>query len=437
MDREYRKTRPLPCNVRRRQAQPEREPGDTMDDANYLLGRQPILNRNEELVAYELLFRSPGAETAQVSSSSHATANVIVNTLTGFGINDLLGSHQGFINLELELLMDDSLQLLPKEQMVIELLETLEVTPELVERCHLLKELGFTLALDDHEYSPAFHELYQIVDIVKVDLVVSSEEEVAQMVKQFAPYPVKLLAEKVETREQYRRCLELGFDLFQGYYFARPAIMEKKRLGDSGPTLLKLMRLLCEDSEQAEIENAFRGDPALTYKLLLLVNSVANSTRNKIASVRHALAILGRQQIKRWVQLSLFANNGQCSADNPLVDLAAVRAGFMENMAGCLAGAAGTQDASDKAFMTGILSVLEKVYDIPMADLLNNLNLSDDIREAIFARQGGLGELLQVAELVEELDFGHLEGHLDAIGISLDDVFRSQEKAFAWRSGME
>ena len=407
-----------------------------MATGNYLLGRQPILNRGEELVAYELLFRSAGAQTAEVTDASHATASVIVNTLTGFGIEDILGKHKGFINMELEMLMDDSLNILPKDQVVIELLETLEVTPELVDRCRVLKAHGFTLALDDHEYSPLYHDLYEIVDIVKVDLVMSSSERLAEMVRQFARYPLQLLAEKVETQEEFKRCLALGFDLFQGYYFARPSIMEKKRLEDSSTTLLKLMRLLSEDSEQIEIERTFRGDPGLTYKLLLLVNSVGNCTRNKIGTVGHAISILGRRQIKRWVQLALFASNDQRGMENPLVDMAAVRAGFMENMAGCLPSAKGNTDSTEKAFMTGILSVLEKVYDIPIEEVLRNLNLSEDIREAIFSRQGGLGALLQVAELVEEMEFGHLEGHLDAIGISLDDVFMSQKKAFAWRKGM-
>ena len=167
-----------------------------MDYGNYLLGRQPILNRGEELVGYELLFRSPGSLTADVTDASYATASVIINTLTSFGVEDILGKHKGFINVELELLMDDSLNILPKEQVVIELLETLQITPELVERCRFLKDNGFTLALDDHEYSPVYHELYEIVDIVKVDLIQSSSVQLEEMVKQFECYPLQLLAER-------------------------------------------------------------------------------------------------------------------------------------------------------------------------------------------------------------------------------------------------
>jgi len=407
-----------------------------MENGNYLLGRQPILNRSQEIVAYELLFRSAGMLTADVSDASHATANVIINTLTGFGLEDILGGHKGFINMELELLMDDSLQILPKDQVVIELLETLEISPELVDRCRFLKENGFSLALDDHEYSPAFHELYKIVDIVKVDLMLGPRERLAEMVKQFEGYSLQLLAEKVESLDEFRYCLDLGFDLFQGYYFAKPSIMEKKKIDDSGSTLLKLMRLLSEDADQKEIEKIFRGDPGLMYKLLLLVNSVGIGIRNKIDTVSHAIVVLGRQQIKRWVQLALFAGNDQRGLENPLVDMAAVRAGFMENMTHYHHGLKGLPDSTEKAFMTGILSILEKVYDIPVEEVIQKLNLSDDVKDALVLRQGGLGKLLHMAELLEEMDFNHLGRHLDEMGVSLEDALICQKKSFAWRKGM-
>jgi c-di-GMP-related signal transduction protein len=276
-------------------------------DGKYLIGRQPILNRSGEVVAYELLFRSVGSLTASIEDASQATASVIVNTLTGFGLENILGDHKGFLNLELELLMNDSLNILPNGQIVLELLETLVVTAELIKRCRFLKESGFTLALDDHAYNPAFHELYEIVEIVKVDLIQSPVEQLEEMVQQFSRYPLQLLAEKVETEEQFRRCLELGFDLFQGYYFAKPSIIEAKRLDDSGASLKNLMLLLNEEAELAEIEEVFRGNAGLTNKLLVLVNSIGSCTLNKIETVRNAISILGRQQVKRWVRLALCA----------------------------------------------------------------------------------------------------------------------------------
>lgn len=407
-----------------------------MDACSYFIGRQPIVNRREELVAYELLFRSPHSQGADLHNASYATANVIINTMTAFGIEEILGDCKGFINMELELLMDDSVHILPREQVVLELLETLEVTPELVERCRLLKEIGFTLALDDHEYSPDFHELYEIVDIVKVDLMQGPISRLEEMVRQFRRYPMQILAEKVETREEFGQCLDLGFDLFQGYYFAKPSVMEKRRMDDSVSTLLKLMRLLDEDSDLINIEKTFRGDAALTYKLLVLVNSVGIGTRSKIETVRHAITILGRHQIKRWIQLAMFASAEHSGMEHPLVDMAAVRAGIMENLADCHHALKNTHDSSEKAFMTGILSILERVYDIPMDEVVQKLNLSDDIRDALILRHGALGQLLHLAESIEQMEFSQVSLQLAEMDISVDELLESQKRAYNWRSGL-
>lgn len=408
-----------------------------MPNTNYLIGRQPILNRNEEIVAYELLFRSTGSrDSATVLDASQASASVIINTLSGFGLETILGPHRGFINLELELLMSDSITILPKDRVVLELLETLQVTTELVERCRALKDGGFTLALDDHEFDPVYEELYSIVDIVKVDLFQSPVERLAKMVERFSPYPVKLLAEKVETRDEYLQCRDMGFELFQGYYFAKPSVMEKKRFDDSGANLLKLMRLLNEDSEIDAIEQAFRESPGLTYKLLLLVNSVSLGIRIKIQNVRHAVATLGRQQIMRWVQLALFASNDSSGLENPLVEMAAVRAAFMEQLASRLPQFKEKQEAIDQAFMTGILSLLETIYNISMDEVIETLNLSDEVRGALTVRNGIFGKLLHVSELVERMEFSEASLQFEDMGLSQEVVLAAQMNAYNWRGGM-
>jgi EAL and modified HD-GYP domain-containing signal transduction protein len=408
-----------------------------MQNANYLIGRQPILDRNEEVVAYELLFRSAGSRNmAEVANATHATASVIINALCGFGLERILGSHKGFINLELDLLLSDTLGLLPKERVVLELLETLAVTPELVERCRALREEGFQLALDDHEYDPAYEELYGIVDIVKVDLLQTPSPKLAGMVEKFRPYPVKLLAEKVETREEYRLCRDLGFEYFQGFYFSKPSLMEKKRMDESGATLLKLMDLLIKDAELDMIERAFRQSPGLTYKLLLLVNSVSLGLRGKIQNIRHAVAILGRQQIRRWVQLALFVSDTNSGTENPLVEFAAVRAAFMEQVAHRHPGLKDSRDAGEQAFLTGILSLLGSIYDIPLDEILANLSLSESVKDALTTRSGALGDLLKLSEQLEQLD-SRLEAEwLEEIGLTPEDVLEAQVMAYGWRDGM-
>jgi c-di-GMP-related signal transduction protein len=408
-----------------------------MKQGKYLIGRQPILNRNEQVCAYELLFRSADSlQSANVADASQATASVILNTLSGFGINQILGNHRGFINLELDILMSDSLELLPKDMVVLELLETLEVNDALFDRCRELKEKGFTLALDDHEFSPVYEPLYQIVDIVKVDLFQSPVDTLEPVMEQYRNYPFKLLAEKVETREEFLKCLDLEFDYFQGYYFAKPSLIEKKKIDEGGTALLRLMKLMMDDADADEIEKAFRASPGLTYKLLLLVNSVAFSRLEKIHTVKHAISMLGRQQIKRWVQLALFASDDSRGLENPLVDLAAVRGGFMEQLAVTCPLMRGDREAPEQAFMTGILSLLESIYDIPLAQVAEELNLSEQVNQALISREGPYGQLLKVVEAMELCDFDKAFDLLNAIGVDADTMMAAQTKAYGWQAGL-
>jgi EAL and modified HD-GYP domain-containing signal transduction protein len=403
----------------------------------YLIGRQPILNRDEQICAYELLFRSAQSlDAASVNDASQATASVILNTLAGFGIQQILGKHLGFINLELDILMSDSLELLPKEMVVLELLETLEVTPMLIERCHELKEAGFTLALDDHDYDPVYEELYQIVEIVKVDLMATPVDTLGATIECYRNYSFKLLAEKVESKEEFLKCLDLGFDYFQGYYFAKPAVIEKKKIDEGGAALLKLMRQMMDDSDMEEIEKTFRSSPGLTYKLLLLVNSVSFAGLQKIQTVRHAISMLGRAQIKRWVQLALFATDDSHATENPLVEMAAVRGGFMEQMAAACPRLRGNREAPDQAFMTGILSLLESLYDIPMHQIAEELNLSDEVQQALVNREGVYGDLLALAEALEQVDFVTVSQLLGGLAIPYHTVMQAQMKAFNWQTAL-
>lgn len=405
-------------------------------EQKHLIGRQPILNRNEQICAYELLFRSAQSlDAAAVNDASQATANVILNTLSGFGVRQILGKHRGFINLEFDILMSDSLELLPKDLVVLELLETIEVTPVLFERCRELKEKGFTLALDDHVFSPVYEELYQIVDIVKVDLFVTPVETLGPTLERYRTYPFELLAEKVETKDEFLRCLDLGFDYFQGYYFAKPALIEKKKIDEGGVALLKLMRHLSDDADIGEIEKIFRSNPGLTYKLLLLVNSVSFAGLQKIKTVRHALSMLGRSHIKRWVQLALFATDGSQNTDNPLMEMAAVRGSLMEQMATACPQLRGIKEAPDQAFMTGILSLLEAIYDIPIQKISEELNLSDDVQQALTSRTGIYGNLLDMAEALEQADFIKVSELIGPLAIPYDTIIEAQLKAFNWQPG--
>lgn len=410
---------------------------DTVANTSCLVGRQPILNKNRETVAYELLFRSQASrEFAMVDDGNFATASVIINTISEFGFERLLGGQRGLINIEADLLMSDTLEILPRGRVVLELLETVAVTPSLVERCRALKADGFDFALDDHRYDPIYEDLYGIVEIIKIDLPAHTDAELAALVESLRHYPVILLAEKVETREEYLKCLDLGFELFQGYFFARPSLEEKRRVDETSTTLLKLLRLLNEDADLEEIEQAFRGRPGLTYKLLLLVNSVSLGLRQKVHTVRHAMAILGRQQIKRWVQLALFATDDASGLNHPLVELAAVRAHFMEELACRHPELRGMRGSSEQAFMVGILSLLEAIYAISPEEIVASLNLPDEVGAALTSRSGPLGKLLNLAELIEQTYCRVPEEQFREAGLSQEDVQISLIKAYDWLASM-
>jgi c-di-GMP-related signal transduction protein len=406
---------------------------------NYLIGRQPILNMKDETVAYELYFRSTsGPRTNEAGKEiSHTVANGIMNIVSRFGLDQILGVYKGLIKADVDLLMGDVVDLLPKERIILELPGTISVTPELLQRCNTLKEAGFELSLDDHDFAPTLDPLYKIIHTVKVHPFRLSTEQLTQSVKQFRAYPVKLLAEKVETREEFLQCRGLGFDLFQGYFFAKPSVLEKKPIDEASSSLFKLMRLLSEDAEMDAIEKVFRGSSVLTYKLLLLVNSVALGLRQKVETVRHALAIVGRQKLQRWVQLALFASDDGKGMESPLVDMAAVRATFMEQVAASHPLLRGNRDSIDQAYMVGMLSLFESQYKITLDEMATSLNLSETIKEALSPKRGGiLGQLLELAELMENPGSWVTEDQLTELKLKQEDVLSAQMKAFSWLGEM-
>jgi EAL and modified HD-GYP domain-containing signal transduction protein len=328
------------------------------------------------------------------------------------------------------------LELLPIGQSVLELLETIKLDDNIAERCRELKKLGFKLALDDHEYSPEYHEFYSVVDYVKIDILSTSAEELPEIVRKLRQWPVKLLAEKVETVEQFEMCAGLGFDYFQGYFFARPVVLNKKKLDVSGRAMLMLLQQLTKDAPLEEIEQTFKENPSLSYNLLRLVNSVALGTREKIKTLRHAILMLGTDHLRRWIQLSLFSGNDTRGIDNPLLEMAAVRGRLMETLVLQKLRQSTSSEQSEEAFMTGILSLLDVLFETNMEEIIPYLNLNEEICAALLNRSGRLGELLSLAEKLELTDFDAVAPLLDRCNITLDELLAAQLEAFNWRSGV-
>lgn len=409
-----------------------------MDSApeKFFLGRQPILDRKQEIVGYELLFRAADMEYAEFESYSHASASVITSALASFGIHEVLGGKFGFINVHLGLLLSEMLELLPIDLAVLELLEIIQIDDQVVERCRELKEMGFTLALDDHEYNPDSEDIYSVVDIVKIDILQTPAVDLPNIVKQLRRFSVKILAEKVETVEQFESCFAMGFDLFQGYFFERPVILNRKKIDVSGLAMLKLLQQLTMDASLIQIEQTFKENPALSYNLLRLVNSVSMGMRQKISTLRHAIVMLGINHLRRWIQLSLFAGHDSRSVNHPLLEMAAVRGRLMELMARELARDSVVDEQAEAAFMVGILSLLDVLFETPMEEIISSLNLNDEVSAALLTRSGPLGKLLVLTEKLEVTDFVGVNQLLAECGISLDQLLTAQLEAFNWRSSI-
>ena len=401
------------------------------------LGRQPILDRNHELCAFELLFRNGDHGSAGTIDDTIASSNVIVQTFSEFGCEEALGKYRGFINFGRSLLLSDVVELLPKDKVVLEILETVDIGPDVVARCQELKAAGFTLALDDVVgMNEGTRLLLPLVDIVKVDIAQIEPTMLEILVRELRGFPVKLLAEKVDSREQVDRCLSLGFELFQGYYFARPTIIRGKRLGSSEVALSRLLGLVISEADTTEIERSIKEQPVVTLKLMRLINSVATGLRREVSSVREALAVIGRRQLLRWLQLLVFSVSSPGDSEpSALLQLAAVRGKLMELLSQRIAG--GAPEMTDRAFLTGVMSLMDTVFQVPMAQVLSTLPVADSVRAALLERSGPLGDLLGLAEALEQYEIMRVIEILDRLGgLDLQALNEAHAAALRWANAI-
>lgn len=403
-------------------------------DQKFFIGRQPILDASQQLYGYELLFRAAGDHvSAQFADQAQAAASVIASSLSDFGFQSLLGDKYGFINVTASVLHSEMLELLPMHQTVLEVLENIELDDNVRLRCAQLKSMGFRIALDDHIYAPEHSAFYKLVDIVKVDIMGTDPRELPKIASGLRKYGIKLLAERVETVEEFEKCLACGFELFQGYFFERPVIIGQNRVDPSGVTMMQLLKQLNENWDINGVEETFRENPGLTFNLLKLVNSVMIGLRQKIKNIRHAIMILGVDHLRRWVQLALFAGKDSRGLSSPLLEMAAVRGRLMEILMMQLTNRQRTSEQVETAFLTGILSLLDVLYETSMQSVVDSLNLSDEMAAALLYRRGFLGKLLELTERLEKMDFAAVHQLLEELSISFDQLQQAQLAAFSWR----
>jgi len=406
-------------------------PSTIPNSSEIFLGRQPILNAKQQTIAYELFFRSKDSLSNTNFDDLSATSTVIVNTLSQFGLVRVLGNKDGFLNISTSLLMSETIELLPPERIVLEILEDVPINTQILTRCQQLKDMGFRLALDGFDYRAEYAPLLPLIDYVKIDLTTTQAAKIPELIALIRKASsAKIIAEKVEQEELFIECKEWGFDAFQGYFFAKPTVLKGKKPQPHQMSLMRIMGLLLGDADLGELETLFKNNPSLTLGLLRLVNSVGiGGGRQKVESIRHAIAVLGQKQLMRWVQLLLYASPDS-QGDSALMIQVASRAKLME----LIAKKIDTYQVNfgDQAFMVGMLSLADAVMQMPLADVLNEIGLSDELKNAILDHEGTLGELLKLAGLIEIGDFDSAEKEISKLGISSEDLLEIQLETMHW-----
>ena len=368
-----------------------------------LVGRQPIYDTQLNVQAYELLFRGADLDCADPRDGDRATGRVLMHSLTEIGLDRLVGGRRAFINLTRSFLVGKYPMPAPPGRVVLEVLENVGVDDEIVEGIRQLKEEGFTVALDDFEFIPGCEPLLHLADLVKLDVVGLEDEEIARRFEQLRPFRIRALAEKVETKEQFEFCRELGFELFQGYFLARPDVVRERSVEPNQVVLLQLLADIQRPNFTFEAAEEIVGrDVALTYRLLRHINSAAYGLSRKLESIRETLVYLGLNNVRSMATLFLLA-----SVDDKPHDLV-LTAMFRAKMCQLIGELRGQGD-QHQYFTVGLLSILDALMDAPMSELVDELPLSDEIRKALTGFDGELGYVLNTTIAYERGDWVRVE----------------------------
>ncbi len=398
---------------------------------NYV-GRQAILDKNNKIFAYEILYRTTSIDnSANIENNKEATAKVLINLLNNVGIGKIVGNKKAFINVDESILTCPFENLVNPKKIVFEILEDTVISPEIVDRVRQLKFYGFEIALDDFLLGRKTELLLDFADIIKVDVLNTTETQLLEIVKEAKKRNIKLLAEKVEDKETYERYLELGFEFFQGYFFAKPKIFINKNLTPYQITLIKVFNELNKKQPDfKKIEDFIKGDVKLSYNLLKVINSAFFSFRREIVSIRHAISILGIEKLKIWITLMLYTNDFDSDLEsNPIFDLALIRAKMLEELV-----LKKTRDLvyAGEAYLVGTLSLIDVILGQRKEDIVSDLNLSEEIKDALLYSKGLLGELLTLIELYEIDDFDAVKYILNIYNLNLNDIFEAEEVAIQY-----
>lgn len=398
------------------------------------IARQPIFSKNMKIFGYELLFRSSAADkTSGVTDADQATSRVVMESFYSRGVDSITGGKPAFINFTERLLLENTATLFPKEQLVVEILEDVEPTPEIIEACRDLYKKGYVLAMDDFIYRPEFDPLIEMSQMLKFDFLLSEPDEISSMLRKINHKGKKLLAEKIETNEMFDLAAKMGFTLFQGYFFSKPVTLSAKALA---PLKISYVSMMKEISSEDEIDyrrlgETIRNDVALSYKLLKLVNSAYYGLRSKVKDVVRALAIIGTREVRKWVfMISLMG----LSSDKPdeIVKMSMIRGRFLENLNMRWI----KTHSNENVFQTGLFSMLDVLMDMPMESALEGIYLADEVRDALVGQKGGIYDMLLLVVSLERSDWDKTDELTARLKIDARNVTEEYLEAVKWCNEM-
>ncbi len=390
------------------------------------VARQPIFDREKNLYAYELLFRTGITNCFPDIDGDTATTSLLSSSFFTVGIDKIASGKIAFINFTGELIRRGTPHLFPHEKLMVEILEDVEPDLEIINACKSLKEGGYELALDDFVYSKKYHELLEICDIIKIDFHGCPVEQVKEMVASLEIYKCRLLAEKIETYEEYDTAISLGFDFFQGYFFSRPEILQNKDLSASQLTMMQLIaQVNNEEFDVNSLEKIVTQDVSISYKLINYLNSSSFSRSQPLSSIKEAISFLGEDGFKLFVSLIATSKLAQ-NKPGELIRYSIIRAKFLELIGKEI------KINSSELFLLGLFSLIDAMLDKSMEDILSKLPLSTNIISALQHRNGDLFVYLRLLETYESGNWVAFKYALKKTGIESEKLVKFYIESLNW-----
>ncbi|MEC1469877.1 HDOD domain-containing protein [Bacillus haynesii] len=396
------------------------------------VARQPIFNRKEQVVAYELLYRESEKNFFSGIDGDQATTELMINSFLNIGIDKLTEGKRYYVNFTEGLLASGLPTYFDPDQLVVEILEDVPITPELIERCKHLKSLGYTIALDDfclkHRVNgDLLDQLLASIDILKIDFFKTTRQERQSILRSCRNHRLTFLAEKVETRKDYEQAARDGFHLFQGYFFSEPVVIDGQDITYHFHAYYELLHELSKDQPDIEnVTNIIERDLSLSYQLLKLLNSPANRPIQKIKSIRQAIVLLGFKEIKRWIFILSFKDltKKQNSSKNEVVKISLIRAKLCELLA------KKTNRPQPASYMlTGMFSFIDTLLHKELTEVISELPLTDEVGQALLGKENDYRKILRLAKSIERNEW---EDTAETKGLTKDEAYQCYLEAVDW-----